>query len=84
MDFSAFHTTQKTMASTLTGTVSRVSVDSAGHVGHAHALVHVAAERIHDGNDVKQARARAARCNGPRRSTATFSHWSATRMANSR
>ena len=29
MDFSAFQTIQKTMASTLTGTVSRVSVDSA-------------------------------------------------------
>jgi len=29
IDFSAFHTTQKTMASTLTGTVSRVSADSA-------------------------------------------------------
>ena len=29
MDFSAFHTTQNTMASTFTGTVSRVSVDSA-------------------------------------------------------
>ena len=29
MDFSAFHTSQKTMASTFTGTVSRVSVDSA-------------------------------------------------------
>ena len=29
IDFSTFHTTQKTMASTFTGTVSRVSVDSA-------------------------------------------------------
>ena len=29
MDFSAFHTIQNTMASTFTGTVSRVSVDSA-------------------------------------------------------
>jgi hypothetical protein len=29
IDFSAFHTIQKTMASTFTGTVSRVSVDSA-------------------------------------------------------
>jgi len=29
MDFSAFQTIQKTMASTFTGTVSRVSVDSA-------------------------------------------------------
>ena len=29
IDFSAFHTSQNTMASTLTGTVSRVSVDSA-------------------------------------------------------
>ena len=29
MDFSAFHTIQKTMASTFTGTVSRVRADSA-------------------------------------------------------
>ncbi len=29
IDFSAFHTSQNTMASTFTGTVSRVSVDSA-------------------------------------------------------
>jgi hypothetical protein len=29
IDFSAFHTIQNTMASTFTGTVSRVSVDSA-------------------------------------------------------
>ena len=29
IDFSAFHTIQKTIASTFTGTVSRVSVDSA-------------------------------------------------------
>ena len=29
IDFSAFHTTQKMMASTFTGTVSRVSADSA-------------------------------------------------------
>ena len=29
MDFSAFHTTQNTMASTFTGTVSRVRADSA-------------------------------------------------------
>ena len=44
IDFSAFHTIQNTMASTFTGTVSRVRADSALHFHHADALVDVEAD----------------------------------------
>ena len=54
IDFSAFQTIQKTMASTLTGTVSRVSVDSAETLCDAHALVDVAAQRLNTGHDEEQ------------------------------
>ena len=55
MDFSAFQTSQKMMASTLTGTVSRVRVDSARDGGDADALIDVAAEGFDDGNDEEEA-----------------------------
>ena len=44
------------MASTFTGTVSRVSVGFGRDVGHADALVDVAAERIDDRDDVEESR----------------------------
>jgi hypothetical protein len=46
MDFSAFHTSQNTMASTFTGTASRVKGRFGFHLSHADALVYESADAV--------------------------------------
>src|ERR1022692_4274638 len=56
IDFSAFQTSQKTMASTFRDGIARER-GLGGDAGDADALVHVGAERLKDRDDVAQARA---------------------------
>ena len=56
IDFSAFHTIQNTMASTFTGTVSRVSVDSADTLATRTRWSTIPAQPVDDRDHVEQPR----------------------------
>ena len=74
MDFSAFHTSQNTMASTFTGTVSRVS-RGFRHGQQPHfAPDRVGAQRFHDGDNVEDSRATQADITASRAQDGTTFH----------